>query len=395
VSEVGQPAPSFHLPSTSGRTVSLEDLRGKKIVLYFYPKDDTPGCTQEACDFRDNLARVRGAGAEVFGVSRDTLESHERFQRKYELPFELLSDDGSETAKAYGAFGLKNMYGKEVEGTIRSTYLIDENGNIAAAWSPVRVAGHVDQVLAALGVESAPVATPDAVMPSGEASLPEASRGSVTGMRESAAASAPAASSNGAASAAVRRNRTGAGSKIRTTRKSSSASGQPAARAQAEKPAPTRRPAPPKKSAPANETRSSARKQASSANAAKSKPAARKAKSAASAQRTKAKRSAPQAKKPARASAAKKSAAASRRPAQKSAAKKTAAKNTGTARSGRMNTKSTAKSTRNPVKSLRPTAASKAKKPARSTAAASRSASSANRARSGSGRAQKRLARRS
>ena len=148
--KTGDRAPSFRLPSTAGRDVALEDLRGSKVVLYFYPKDNTPGCTREACDFRDNLARIKRAGAEVFGVSRDSLSSHERFSDKLELPFELLSDSDNRVASSYGAYGEKSMYGRKVMGTIRSTFLIDENGRVQQAWSPVKVDGHVDRVLAAL-----------------------------------------------------------------------------------------------------------------------------------------------------------------------------------------------------------------------------------------------------
>ena len=153
----GDPAPAFRLPSTSGREVALSELRGRKLVLYFYPRDDTPGCTREACAFRDNLARVRAAGAEVLGVSKDPLAAHERFRGKYDLPFDLLSDAGNQVARAYGAFGKKTMYGKQVEGTIRSTFLIDERGRVERVWSPVKVDGHVDQVLAALTGDGAPV----------------------------------------------------------------------------------------------------------------------------------------------------------------------------------------------------------------------------------------------
>jgi thioredoxin-dependent peroxiredoxin len=148
--KINDNAPDFTLPSTSGKPVALKSLLGQKVVLYFYPKDDTPGCTVEACDFRDNMARVSGHGAQVFGVSKDTLASHEKFRAKYKLPFDLLSDAGNTIAKSYGAFGKKLMYGKPVEGLIRSTFLIDEKGKIAAMWSPVKVAGHVDAVLAAI-----------------------------------------------------------------------------------------------------------------------------------------------------------------------------------------------------------------------------------------------------
>jgi thioredoxin-dependent peroxiredoxin len=148
--EVGAKAPAFKLPSTDGKDVALGDLAGKKVVLYFYPRDQTQGCTREACDFRDNFARVRKTGALVYGVSRDSLSSHDRFRDKYELPFPLLTDADNAVATAYGAFGQKMMYGKAVTGTIRSTFVIDEKGKVARVWSPVKVAGHVDQVLAFL-----------------------------------------------------------------------------------------------------------------------------------------------------------------------------------------------------------------------------------------------------
>lgn len=143
----GDKAPSFKLKTTGGGEISSPDLKGRKFVLYFYPKDDTPGCTREACDFRDNLARLRKEGVEVLGVSKDSLASHEKFREKYALPFDLLSDEGNTVARAYGAYGEKTMYGKKVLGTIRSTYLIDENGRVDAVWSPVKVDGHVDRVL--------------------------------------------------------------------------------------------------------------------------------------------------------------------------------------------------------------------------------------------------------
>ncbi len=152
----GTPAPPFRLPATTGGEIALEDLRGKKVVLYFYPKDSTPGCTQEACDFRDRDAEMQREGVVVLGVSKDSLASHDKFKAKYELPFPLLSDKDTAVANAYGAYGEKTMYGKKVLGTIRSTFLIDEQGRIARIWSPVKVAGHADQVLAAVRGEEAP-----------------------------------------------------------------------------------------------------------------------------------------------------------------------------------------------------------------------------------------------
>jgi peroxiredoxin Q/BCP len=118
--------------------------------VYFYPRDDTPGCTTEACDFRDNMARLTAKGAVVLGVSRDSLKSHAKFKAKHSLNFPLLADEDLAMHRAYNAWGTKNMYGKEVEGTIRSTFLIDGKGVLRAAWTKVKVAGHVDAVLTAL-----------------------------------------------------------------------------------------------------------------------------------------------------------------------------------------------------------------------------------------------------
>jgi len=144
----GDKAPAFTLARDGGGTVNSKDLKGKAYVVYFYPKDNTPGCTQESCDFRDSFARLTEHGVEVCGVSRDSVKSHDNFKAKYELPFPLLSDPDKELHTAFGAWGLKKMYGKEVEGTIRSTFLIDKHGKVAAAWPKVSVKGHVDQVLA-------------------------------------------------------------------------------------------------------------------------------------------------------------------------------------------------------------------------------------------------------
>ncbi len=147
---VGERAPDFTLPADDGRKVSLKDLRGKKVVLYFYPKDDTTGCTKEACSFRDNLGRVTSKGAVVLGVSRDDTKSHVKFKDKYHLNFPLLSDDDGRVTTAYDVWKLKNLYGREYFGIERTTFLIDEAGSIAKIWRKVKVEGHTDEVLAAL-----------------------------------------------------------------------------------------------------------------------------------------------------------------------------------------------------------------------------------------------------
>lgn len=147
---VGDAAPEFALPNGAGETVRLSDLRGKKVVLYFYPKDMTPGCTQEACDFRDRYAALQEAGAVVLGVSPDSARSHAKFAEKHTLPFPLLADEDHSIATAYGVWKEKSMYGRAFMGIERSTFLIDENGTIARIWPKVKVAGHGDAVLAAL-----------------------------------------------------------------------------------------------------------------------------------------------------------------------------------------------------------------------------------------------------
>lgn len=148
--EEGKPAPDFTLVADDGSTVSLKDFRGKKVVLYFYPKDDTPGCTVEACGFRDTLPDVRSAGAVVLGVSRDDTASHGKFKEKFHLNFPLLSDPDTKVHRAYGAWGKKMMYGKETEGVIRSTVLIDEKGRVLRHWPRVKADGHAAEVLEAL-----------------------------------------------------------------------------------------------------------------------------------------------------------------------------------------------------------------------------------------------------
>ncbi len=143
-------APSFELVADDGTKVSLKSLAGKKVVLYFYPKDNTPGCTREACAFQDKLSDIKKRGAVVIGVSRDSSKSHQGFKTKYELSFPLLSDPDVSVHKAFGAYGMKTSYGKTTEGVLRSTVIIDEQGRIAKRFATVKVDGHADQVLAAL-----------------------------------------------------------------------------------------------------------------------------------------------------------------------------------------------------------------------------------------------------
>jgi peroxiredoxin Q/BCP len=142
---VGDPAPDFALVGDDNQTHRLLDYRGRRVVLYFYPKDNTPGCTQEACDFRDRLPDL--GKAVVLGVSPDSVASHQRFKAKFGLPFTLLADPGAEVAQRYGAYGEKSMYGKTLVGIIRSTFVIDENGRLAAVYPKVSVKGHVDAVV--------------------------------------------------------------------------------------------------------------------------------------------------------------------------------------------------------------------------------------------------------
>jgi peroxiredoxin Q/BCP len=149
VIQEGQKAPDFSLPSSDGGKVSLKDLRGKPVVLYFYPKDDTPGCTKEACAFRDSYTALKKE-AVLLGVSPDDLPSHEKFRAKYKLPFALLADPDKAVATKYGAWGEKMMYGKKVVGMIRSTFVIDGDGVVRKVFPRVRVDGHADKVLEAL-----------------------------------------------------------------------------------------------------------------------------------------------------------------------------------------------------------------------------------------------------
>jgi len=148
--EPGKKAPAFTLVSDSGKKVKLSDFSGQPVVLYFYPKDDTPGCTTEACAFRDTYSELQQAGAVLLGVSADDVASHVKFRDKYQLNFPLLADTDHAMAEKYGAWREKNMYGKKSMGIQRSTYLIDAAGKIAQVWKRVQVDGHAQQVLDAL-----------------------------------------------------------------------------------------------------------------------------------------------------------------------------------------------------------------------------------------------------
>ncbi len=146
----GSKAPPFSLPSDTGEVIALDDLRGKPVVLYFYPKDDTPGCTTEACEFRDSWKAVQRAGAVVLGVSPDGVDSHRRFREKFSLPYPLLADEDHAVAEAYGVWGEKSMYGKKYYGVLRTTFIIDAAGSVRRVFEKVKPAGHAAEVLEAL-----------------------------------------------------------------------------------------------------------------------------------------------------------------------------------------------------------------------------------------------------
>ncbi|MFC2116118.1 thioredoxin-dependent thiol peroxidase [Bacteroidota bacterium] len=146
----GMPAPDFNGTDQQGNRVSLADMKGRKVILYFYPRDNTPGCTAEACNLRDNYKELIDKGFEVIGVSADSEKSHQNFISKYELPFNLISDTEKEVLKAYGAWGLKKNYGKEYEGIIRKTFIIDEKGMILKLFNKVDTKNHTEQILEAL-----------------------------------------------------------------------------------------------------------------------------------------------------------------------------------------------------------------------------------------------------
>ena len=147
--ELGNKAPDFTLPTDGAGTVTLSKLNGKKVVLYFYPKDDTSGCTAEACGFRDSFPDYGGTGAVVFGISKDSVSSHDKFKKKHGLPFILASDTGGDVCEKYGVWVEKSMYGRKYMGIERATFLLDGKGVVRGVWHKVRVPGHVTEVLKA------------------------------------------------------------------------------------------------------------------------------------------------------------------------------------------------------------------------------------------------------
>ena len=148
--KVGSKAPDFTLPTGDNAAVSLKDFRGKRVVLYFYPKDDTSGCTKEACSFRDDFSRFKQKGAVIIGVSPDSPGSHQKFSSKYDLPFTLASDEKKEVVKKYGVWQEKSMYGRKYMGVVRTTFVIDKGGYILAIFPKVKVDGHAAELLAML-----------------------------------------------------------------------------------------------------------------------------------------------------------------------------------------------------------------------------------------------------
>lgn len=149
--ELGKVVPPLKLPATGEQTIDLKSLRGKNVVLYFYPKDSTPGCTTEGQDFAANHARFRRRNTVILGVSRDSVASHEKFREKYNFPFDLLSDSEEKACRMFDVIREKNMYGKKVMGIERSTFLIDDKGKLRREWRKVKVKGHADEVLQAVG----------------------------------------------------------------------------------------------------------------------------------------------------------------------------------------------------------------------------------------------------
>lgn len=149
--KIGDIAPDFTLPTDSGDTLTLSSFKGKKVVLYFYPKDDTPGCTKESCNFNENLSQLNKMNTQVIGISKCSVAKHKKFKAKYGFNFLLVSDENDKTCEAYGTWAQKNTFGKTYMGINRTTFLIDENGSIEHIWHKVKVNSHVDDVIEAIG----------------------------------------------------------------------------------------------------------------------------------------------------------------------------------------------------------------------------------------------------
>lgn len=146
----GSKAPEINLPTDNGGYFRLSDMKGEKVLVYFYPKDDTPGCTAESCSFSENIKSFEKLGVAIVGISKDSVKKHDKFKEKYDLQFPLASDEEGDVCERYGVWAEKSMYGKKYMGIERSTFLIDEEGKIARAWRKVKVEGHTDEVMAAL-----------------------------------------------------------------------------------------------------------------------------------------------------------------------------------------------------------------------------------------------------
>ena len=242
--QVGDLAPDFSMPTDDGRTISLRDLRGRKVVLYFYPKDDTPGCTKEACSFRDNLPTFANVNAEIVGVSRDDGDSHRAFRDKYGLNFMLASDTDGTVVEDYGVWKEKSLYGRTFMGIERSTFLIDENGKVEAIWPKVQVDGHTEQVLAAIRGEPMPsvatvAATPaPAPAPKPAAKAKPAKKAAKKAAKKKAAKKAPARKAKPAKRAAKKAKAAAKKSKTvarKTAKKSAKKSAKKARRKAAKK----------------------------------------------------------------------------------------------------------------------------------------------------------------